>query len=285
MEKHKNYTKKILQYLSPLFYTKIMYLRTYNKKLDLKKPSGFNEKILWLKHYWKHPLIVKCSDKYRMRDYVRECGLEKILPELHGVYENSGQIDWNELPNKFALKCNHGCGYNVICNDKSKLDQKLTSMKLDRWLKSKFGYVNYEPHYLKIKPLIICEEFIENNKGFLPNDYKIYCFSGEPKLVLACTERDTELRLEWYDLEWNVLDVGLKPNEQKIKKPDCFDEMVAYAKQLSTPFPFVRVDFYDLDSKPILGEMTFTPAAGMAAYYTEWGNQYLGEMLLLPEKL
>jgi len=270
--------------ISPKLFIKKRYRAVYGEKLDLRNPSGFNEKILWLTLYWKHPLVVKCTDKYAMRKYAEEAGLGNILPKIYGVYHTSSEIDWAALPEKFVLKCNHGCGYNIICNDKEILDKQEAGMKLDRWLKEDFGKKFFEPQYSKIKPLIICEEYIQPNDGLLPHDYKIYCFGGQPKLILVCSERDKDLKLEWHDLEWVPLDIGLKPNLGKMKKPDSLDEMIRYAAQLSKPFPFVRVDFYDLLCRPVLGELTFTPAYGMAGYYSKKGNEYLGTLLELPRK-
>lgn len=275
----KQYIKKLI-HLAPTIYTKRVYRQVFGKSLDLANPQGFNERILWLKlnHYRRNPLIVRCADKYRMRSYVNEMGLGDILPELYGVYQKSSEIDWQSLPNKFAIKCNHGCGFNIICDDKNRLDMQDACRKLDRWLKTDFGIVLYEPHYSQIRPLIFSEQYVEAQSGKLPHDYKIYCFYGEPKVVRVGLERETQLRLEWYDLNWNVLKFGKVANQQKAKRPYSLKLMLQYARVLSAPFPFVRVDFYELSGKPKLGEMTFTPAAGFAQYYSENGNRTLGEM-------
>lgn len=123
-------------------------------------------------------------------------------------------------------------------------------------------------------PRIIAEEFVETAEEGLPNDYKVYCLNGEPKCVLVCLDRESGLTLEWYDLEWNILDVGRVQNLGKAQKPECLGHMIEYARKLSKDIPFVRVDFYDSFGKPILGEMTFTPMYGMAQ---------MGSILELPE--
>ena len=235
--------------------------------------------------YWQHPLIVTCADKYRMRGYVKKCGCIEYMPKLYGVYKSTEEIEWDKFPNKFAIKCNHGCKMNIICDDKNKFDIAESTKKLNYWMKDNYAYHVYEPHYAHIKPLILCEEYIETDGGVFPDDYKIYCFNGEAKVILVCMERqDGKLRLEWYDLSWNPLDIGRDKNEQKAKKPLCLDEMIKCAEKLSKPFPYVRVDFYDKDGKAILGEMTFTPYYGMARYYNEKGNEWLGSLLRLPDK-
>ncbi len=210
-----------------------------------------------------------------------------MLNKLIAVYEKVEDIRWNELPNKFAIKCTHGCGYNILTKNKNQLDREDVCCKLNIWLKQKFGKRCLELHYDKIKPRIIVEEYIENSVGLLPIDYKIYCFNGKPHLVLVCSEREKELKLDFFDLDWKKLNIGHESNQSnsELARPNCLNEMIQHAKKLATPFPFVRVDFYDNDGKPILGEMTFTPAANMANYYNEYGLNYLGGLLKLPKSL
>ena len=283
----KIFLKKSFKNASPLLYTKYLFYRNLRKTLNLKNPKGFNEKIQWLKFNYQHPLIVMCADKYRMREYVNSLGLDFILPKIYGVWQDSSEINWDSLPNKFVIKCNHGCCYNVICTDKNALDFQEASSQLTKWLASDYSFIACELHYSKIKPLIFCEEFLEDENKVLPDDYKIYCFNGEPKVVLVCSEREPnklDIRREFYDLNWNVLDIGDKPNEKKTKRPDCLDDMINYARKIASSFPFVRVDFYEINSKPVLGELTFTPGAGFAKFHSEEGDRYLGDLITLPPR-
>jgi len=280
------YTINSINKVSPTLATKVLHYRNTKTSLDLKEPTSFNEKLQWLKLYWNDPLIPICADKYEIYNYVKANGDPTILNNLLNVYERTDQIIWDELPEKFALKCTHGCGYNIVTNDKSELNELEVIKQLDIWMEESFGRYNLEPHYDQIKPKIILEEYIENNAGLLPIDYKIYCFNGKAKLVLVCSEREKNLKLDFFDLEWNRLNIGHKRDESKtlIEKPVCFDEMIKHANQLAKPFPFVRVDFYDKDGIVVLGELTFTPAANMASYYTDYGQKFLGDLLTLPRK-
>ncbi len=271
---------------TPVLASKYLYRRGTGKKLNLKNPQDFNDKLQWLKLYWQHPLVAKCADKYEVREYVKRCGCEEVLNELYGVYETTSEIDWDSLPSKFALKCTHGCGFDIICDDKSKLDKNEALEKLNEWLKIDFSLYAAELHYAKMKPRIICEKYIETNAGFLPIDYKVYCFNGKPKWVLVCTDRTIGYyKRACMDLNWKKLDIVLKgvPTSYLPNKPNCFNSMLEYAEKLATPFPFVRVDFYDYNGMPILGEMTFTPL-GCMANYDEYSLKKLGDMLDLPEK-
>lgn len=275
---------RLLKQLFPVIYVKQKYYRLFGISLDLNNPKGFNEKVCWLILYWQNPIIVKCADKYELREYVKSLGIMELMPQLYGVYTDVKDIEWSRFPKKFVIKCTHGCKYNIICFDKDKLDIHSAEISLNKWLHSVYGSNTYEPHYSKMIPRVIAEEFIETSEKGLPEDYKIYCFNGEPKCVLVCLNREAELILEWYDLEWNVFDIGAKSNMRRAKKPTCLDQMIKYARILSKGFPFVRVDFYDSFGKPILGEMTFTPMYGMARYYSKKGNLILGNMLNLPNK-
>lgn len=284
LNKNLNRTVKIIIcHISPILLSKIMYYHKYKKKLNLKNPIMFNEKLMYLKikNYNNNNIAWQCSDKYLVREYAKKHGVEeKNLPRLIYVYNTPDEINFDTLPNKFALKCTHGCGFNIICTDKEKLNKKETLEKLKKWQKTKFGYESAEVHYTHIKPLIICEEYL-NFKDELPNDYKVYCFNGVPKVILVCSERDKGLKLNFYDLEWNELLIGENKyrNKNEIKKPNCFEKMIEISKKVSAEFPFVRVDFYEYKNGAILGEMTFTPAACLANYYTPEGEKYLGSLL------
>lgn len=282
---NKSFIRKLVIKFFPNQYVKYSYKRHFGVYPNLENPRNFNEKILWIILNWKHPLLVECTDKYRMREYVRKCSLEFLLPQLYGFWNNASLIEWDKLPEQYVLKCNHGCGMNIICDGNGNLDIDDSIRKLNKWLHVKYGGDRfYEPHYLHINPLVFAEEYIQTSDGRMPIDYKIYCFNGKPELVLACVERDINVHLEFYDLTWNVLDIGAEKNRKKARRPASLNKMIEYAKKLSEPFPFVRVDFYDRDGEPILGELTFTPFYGMARYYSDEGNDWLGSLLSLPEK-
>lgn len=166
---------------SPSFMSKIYYRIILKKKLNLKNPQTFNEKVQWLKLYeWpKNELAIRCSDKYEVREYLKEKGMEEYLNDLYGVWDNEKQINYSQLPNQFVLKCNHGSGYNIICTDKREARIEEYNKLLKKWLKEDFGKFNAEPHYSKIKRKIICEKFL----GGEITDYKFYCFNGKVEFM------------------------------------------------------------------------------------------------------
>ncbi len=274
-----------LSVISPETVSKIRYKNVFGTKLNLDDPKTFNEKLMWLKlnKYANDPLVSQCSDKYAVREYVEKCGLGETLNELLGVWDKASEIPWEKLPKRFAIKCNHGCGYNLICQDKSKFDTKKATAQLDAWMKEDFWKEYAEVHYKTIPKKIICEKYLEGKNDALPVDYKIYCFHGKPVFIGNFIERDIvtdEILRGYFDLDWNpspVFRYEMKP--ELFERPKSLEKMLEYAKILSRPFPFVRVDFYEVDGKIYFGELTFTPTGCLATYYTDEAQRKLGELL------
>ena len=274
---------EILTKISPKFSTTILYIMRTGQIPNLKNPKNFNEKMtkLKLEDYNNNEQISNLADKYEVRKYVEEKGLKEILNEIYGIYDNEEQINFTELPDKFALKCTHGCAYNIICKDKENLNISEAKDKLKRWLKEKYGYATQELHYTRIKPRIIAEKYLCDENDKMPLDYKIYCFHGKAKCILVCSERDEKLKLSYYDLNWNRLKYEKEDwsSKENIKKPENLQKMIQYAEKLSGKYHFVRVDLYNEKGKIIFGELTFTPACCCAPYYSKEGNMELGKLL------
>lgn len=272
---------------SPALTSKIYYFTKLKKRLNLQNPKTFNEKLMYLKlnEYEGNELITKCADKYAVREYITSCGCPEILNELYGVFDNAKDINFEKLPDKFVLKCNHGAGFNIICNDKSKLDIKKVRKKLNKWLKTDYWKFVAELQYKNINKKIICEKLLENNTTKQINDYKIYCFNGIPEFCMVCIGREEHKKPKYYfmDKNWNVLKInpdGIGLNDKTvIDKPKCIDKMYDNARKLSKPFKFVRVDLYECNEKIIFGELTFTPAGCIDANYTNQAQYELGEMI------
>lgn len=250
------------------------------KSVNLKEPQTFNEKIQWLKinEYPKNELIITCADKYRVREYVKSKKLEKILVPLINHWESVDEINWEELPQQFVLKCNHGCAYNIICNDKSKLNIKDKTKKLKKWMKEDFGKFNIERHYSRIKPHITCEKYL----GEKLIDYKFFCFNGEPKYIYISTDlaHDRQAQIGFYYLDGKKMPLirdDYAPMDID-KFPKYYDKMLESAKKLCEDFKFVRVDFFATDEKYYFAELTFTPSGGMMPFNPEefddkWGKE------------
>lgn len=279
--------------ISPVFASKMLFLFSMKQRLNLNNPKTFNEKIQWLKLYWQDPRVAECADKYDLRQYVKKCGLDEILNPIYGIYKNVDDIDFEKLPDKFALKGTHGCGYNLICKDKSKLDIQEVKELANKWMNSKYAYVAAEVQYDKMEPKLIIEKFIEGIDGGVATDYKVFCFNGIPKLTMVCEGRGENQRAKYYfyNNDWEIIpynndskEIISQGKKEHAQKPISFDDMIKYSEKLSNPFPFVRVDFYDVNGKPVLGEMTFTPCGGIDSRLDPKVDKLMGDLIKLPNK-
>jgi len=273
--------------ISPRLYSQYLYRRITGKRLDLKQPEGMNQKLMWLKlnRYGDNPLVARCADKYAVRDYVRECGLDSILIELYGVWERAEDIPWEALPDKFVLKCNHGCGYNLFCADKQSFDTRAAAAQLTEWLQRDYWLEWGETQYRTIPRRIVCERMMGDGIH-LPYDYKIYCFHGKPRYIMVCEERERgKPRFYFVDTEWNFCPIthdGLEaPEGFTVQKPGTLEQMLAAAEKLSAPFEFVRVDLYEYGEKVLFGELTFTPSACLDMNRLPETEKLFGEMIEL----
>ncbi len=277
--------------ISPVFASRVLFFFSMKQRLNLKNPKTFNEKIQWLKLYWQDPRVARCADKYTLREYVIQCGLDSILNPLYMVCKQPSEIDFSLLPSKFVLKVTNGCGYNYICKDKSKINEDEVRDLALKWCNSRYAYQAAEVQYDKMDTTIIVEKFIDGLGGSTVTDYKIFCFNGYPKITMVCEERSQSGRPKYYfyDNEWKLLPYNndskalINKNIKKhAPKPISFDKMISYAKTLSEPFPFVRVDFYEDNDRPILGEMTFTPCGGIDSRLDSEIDRMMGDLINLP---
>jgi len=275
--------------LFPVSYIKRIYRKTLNRRIDLKKPADFNEKIEWLKIYSDTSMWTDLADKYKVREYVHSCGLDNILPKLYGTWERAEDIDFGKLPDKFVIKTNHGFKKTIIVQDKGRADLETIRGQLKKWLKERYGLRSFEPHYWNIQRLIIAEEYlIDTSSSSLSTsliDYKFSCINGEPEIVVVLADRgnmtdgltqsksEQGLRAGVYDIDWNIRNDVVSQNmfahgeSLIIPRPHTFSRMVEVCRILAKPFPVVRVDLYQVNNQVYFGEMTFTPG-GNRNYFT-----------------
>ena len=276
--------RHLINWFPDKYYLSLAYRAKIGKNLNLNAPKSFNEKIQWLKLYDRNPNYTKMVDKLKVKEYISEkIGNEYIIPTI-GVYNKSNEINFNELPNQFVIKCTHDSGSTIVCKNKDKFDYKLAKKKINNNLKRNYFYCGREWVYKNIKPQIIIEEYLKSDNI---KDYKFMCFNGEPKCILVCSERDANNNAfkEFYDTKWNKLPFGRKENEinQSIaEQPKNLEKMLELSKILAKNIPFVRVDFYEINNKIYFGELTFYPASGFEKFYPEEWDYKLGSWLSLP---
>lgn len=273
----------IIKKISPVTYVKLQYKYITHHKLNLKDPKRYTEKLqhLRLYEYPNNDLVSKCASRVGVREYIKELGLDEYLIPCLGIYDNFDDINFAELPNQFVMKCSHACAFNMIVKDKSTLDINEARKKFNKWLKTNYGKKTIELHYAKIKPQIIIEKYIGGLE--LPLEYKIHVFNGKAKNLYVVSGRGKDIRYNNYYIDWTPFDGsqfnGWKKTDYPLNKPENFDEMIKLAETLAKPFPFVRVDLYNIDGKIYFGEMTFTPAKGTLILDDDSADFEMGEWL------
>lgn len=250
---------------------------------DLRHPRSFNEKLNWLKLHWRDPRAPQCCDKLAVRAYVEaQCGAE-VLNLLLGVYRRFDEIDLSALPQAFALKASHGSGFNVLCPDKAALDVAAAREMFRAWMRREFGRLDREWPYYGLPRHILCERWLGDG-GAAPEDYKFFCFDGEPRFVELHSGRGVDHRMTMYDLDWTPVPVRLEhpATDRPVPRPAALSELVRRARQLAAGFPFVRVDLYALGEAVFFGELTFFPTAGLKVFGDPADDLWLGGFLRLP---
>lgn len=250
----------------------------YRRKLDLNDPKTLADKVSWIELNTDQALAARCTDKWEVRNFVADRGLEKLLIPAYGPWSQADDINVESLPQSFVLKATHGCEMNYIVPDKMSLNVDDMVACAQRWLSCDYGRACVEPHYKLIPHRVYAEDFIGGMDQIV--DYKIHCLNGEPRFILTCSERNRGLKLNLYDMEWNSISGirGTKKNDKEILRPSRLPEMIEAAKTLCAGFDFVRVDLYQIDDKVMFGELTFTPAGGVMTYYDDefimkWGRE------------
>ena len=267
-------------------YLRMLFRLRMHTKLHLDPPQTFNEKLQWLKLYDHKPEYTQMADKYEMKSYVSSKIGEGYTVPVLGVWEHFDEIDFDSLPDQFVLKCTHNSGGVVICRDKKQFNRKKTRKKIEQGLKKNYYYNSLEWPYRDIKPRILAEQYMVDESGYELKDYKLMCFNGKVRCTFACSQRGSRdgLCINTYDRDWNPMSFGREKvrNSEELPKPSCYDRMVELAEILSDGIPFIRVDFYQINGKPYIGELTFFPASGMKRFDPESWDTIMGDWLQLP---
>lgn len=258
------------------------------KKLSFRNPQTYCEKLQWMKYYYRNPALTQLVDKYAVREYVANLIGEEYLVPLYGVWEHFDDIDFDALPNSFVLKCTHDQGSVILVPDKAKLDMAAAREKLEIALGKRHFYLSREWPYKNVPPRIICEQFLSEDGKTDLVDYKFMCFSGVPKIMYTGQSRSMGLKMDYYDMEWNLLpfnEIDGVCSDNPLPKPECFEQMKVLAEKLSAGLPHVRVDFYDVNGKIYFGELTLFNSGGRKPFVPEQYELEIGSWITLPPKM
>lgn len=279
--------EKLINLIPDKMFLKIKFYKIFKRKLDLSNPKTFNEKLQWLKLYDRKDIYTTMVDKYEVKKYVSNIiGEEYVVPIL-GIYDNFDEINFDELPNQFVIKCTHDSGGLVIVKDKNKFDVDSARKKINECLKKNFYYIFREWPYKNVKPRILIEEYMVDESGYELKDYKFFCFNGKVKLLFIASDRNSnkETKFDFYDENFKHLPFtnGHPNSKRNIKKPKNYDKMKELAERLSGNLPQIRVDFYNINGRIYFGELTFYHWSGFVPFTpVEWDYR-LGELIKLPK--
>jgi len=261
------------------FYSKFGY------KIPAKNPRTFNEKINWVKLYRKDERMAVLTDKYLVRDWVKEkIGEEYVIP-MYGIYNSIDEFKkaLPDLPERFVAKATNGGGGKevILCTDKKDINWEEKFVHMKRWSEFKPYYRGGEWQYKKLKSRIMCEEMVDVDA----NDFKLFCFGGKVFMIQVDLTRFSGHKQQFFDLDWNLMPIRYvaSAGDEIYPRPDNLEELIAIAEKLSAEFEFVRVDLYNVNNKIYFGEMTFTPNNGMARFKPDEWDEKLGDMWKLDE--
>ncbi len=273
--------------------TKIKYKKHFGRTLDLQNPKRFTEKIQWLKLYERNDFQTLCADKYEARKYIAEKFGEEILIPLLYQTDDWREIKLENMPDEpFVLKSNNGSGTVKIIRDKHKEDWGKLQKLCKFWLSANHYETSQEWQYKNMKPCIICEKLMTTNDGKLPFDYKLHFFNGKLEFVYCSVDREGKNNRNIYDAEWNPLYFALIRKSKyrddlrgaEIECPQSFEQMKKIGEEIAKNFKCVRVDFYDVDGKLYMGEITLHHGSGFDSFFPDEYDVIYGEKLDLGNK-
>lgn len=266
-------------------YLTFLYRVKMGKPLNLQNPQTYNEKLQWLKLYYRIPGEAALVDKFDVKEIVADLvGAEYVIPTL-GLFSSVDEIDFDALPNSFVLKCTHDSGGVAVVPDKSVADIAAIREKLTRSMNRNYFYNGREPHYLRITPRIIAEPYVEDKKHGQLLDYKFFCFNGEVKTMFIASDRSSgSVKLDYFDADFKPLELKQPyPNSEVMpEKPERYEEMLELSRKLSQGHPHVRVDLYEANGQIYFGELTFFHFSGLEPFTPAKWDRVWGDWLTLP---
>lgn len=267
---------------SRLFYDR------FGEKLNWVNPQNYTAKGRWIQFNTDTSMWSMLADKYNVRQHLENLGLSSYLVKCYGSWTGVDEIDFTKLPQSFVIKTNHGSGEVVVVKDKSRINIDEIKDVINHYLHTPYGVMSAEPHYLKIKPMVLVEQLLENTSSQSSSmiDYKIFCVYGKPIIIDVCYDRDSQahhLSETWYTPDWRNLGSFLPYNQMKdIQRPNSLLKMYDICKVIASNLPLVRIDFYDVSGKPYIGEVTMTPSGFDGDSLSEEGEKILFNAIQLP---
>lgn len=282
-------SKGWLNWVPDSLYLKVLYRVIMGRKLNLKNPKEYNEKLQWLKLNDRKPEYSTMVDKYEVRGYIEDLLGDKYLIPCLGIYDSVDDIDIDALPDRFVLKCTHDSGSVEICKDKRSFDIEGARHRLSQAMKRNYYATYREWPYKSVKPRIIAEGYLEGDGGDL-KDYKVMCFNGEAKIIEVHENRFVEGKVHtqtFYDREWGIVpltQVETVTVDRPSERPRQLEEILRLSELIAKNMYHARIDWYIEGDKIYFGEITFFDGSGFESFSTPEMERMLGDMINLPEK-
>lgn len=252
---------------------KLWYQRITGEELNLDNPVSFNEKQQCAKLEDIPELKKQLADLAFMRKWTAEKIGQEYLPEIYGIYDKPEDIPYENLPDKFCIKCTHGRSMMTIIQDKNKKEEyswDVILRQLNKDMVSNYAYRDsMEFWYEKAIPRLLIELPVEGL------DYldvtKVICRNGRVKYFVVEKNSnvwDAEKR-NIYDEHWNLLNIRMKyPNiRETIERPKYFDDMVRISEILSEELDFAVVHFWETPSRLVFNKICFEIGGGVEPIY------------------
>lgn len=267
-------------------YLQMVFFKHFHRFINWKAPQTFNEKLQWLKIYDRNPFYTKLVDKYAVREYIKDqIGEEYLIPIAGGPWKSADEIDFDALPDRFVLKCTHDSKSVIICRNKAEFDAEASKKSIASHLSRNMFWYGREWPYKNVPPRVIAEQYMEDSDGTGGlTDYKFHFFSGECKAILVIGNRfgANGVEKDFYSTEWEHLDLtrgkSMHSSAETVR-PDNLDEMLKLGKILARDYPFVRIDFYNINGKIYFGEITFYPASGFIPFHPDKWDRTFGDWI------
>jgi len=278
---------RILMHITPTkLYLSLKYRVVFGSWIKWDNPTTYSEKLQWLKLYGYRAEYTDYVDKIKVKNYVASIiGKEYIIPTL-GVWDSGSDVDFVSLPDRFVLKCNHDSGKVIICTNKTLINESSIRRAINKQLRTNYYLRGRETPYKFVKRCVFAEEYMQDEETQELRDYKFYCFDGTPRLLLVATDRNYDVKFDYYDMDFNHLDIkrGHDNSVKKISPPSNFSLMKDIAAKLSSNIPHVRVDLYEVNGRVFFGEMTFYPSSGFTPFEPLSWERILGGWITLPKE-
>ncbi|HIF9471056.1 TPA: ATP-grasp fold amidoligase family protein [Photobacterium damselae] len=280
----KKYVLRFVRYIFPTKFLDYITFFVCNRYLpNILTPKTFNENILYIKHNVKDLRMISLSDKYKVREYVKNKIGSEYLPNIIYIGRDISGFTKVKLTDNFIVKPTNGSGFYYL-NVNEKPDLNRINKLYEKWINLNYYSIGGEWQYKNINQNIIVEELLFDSDGTLANDFKVHCFRNDlgqlTQIVEVHDDRFNEHSQTFFNDCYEQLDIEKHSNFVEYKFPDNFpkDKILELSAILSEGFGYVRVDWYCCSGRLYFGEMTFTPGNALSPFKNKDWDIKLGNL-------